>query len=135
VRPYARSADRGGPGDSAGHRSAAQRERSDVSHAQRGGVRRLLRNGRTARQGGCLCDTGPGGRFHRVCQREPFRRRGPAALRNGGAAACSGGELLVHNGPMTVEILINVGPRETRAAIVEYGALQELYEIGSASCG
>jgi ribonuclease G len=33
----------------------------------------------------------------------------------------------VHNGAMSVEILVNVAPRETRAAILENGVLQEIY--------
>ena len=35
---------------------------------------------------------------------------------------------------MTAEILVNVTPRESRAAVLENGVLQEVYQIGRASC-
>jgi ribonuclease G len=36
---------------------------------------------------------------------------------------------------MSVEILINVGPKETRAALVESGVLQEIFLERSAGAG
>src|SRR5690606_19597661 len=74
--------------------------------------------------GRCLCDPGTGRRLHRTYRRQLFRRDGPAPVRNRPPAA---GCRVRQGGLMSIEILVNVAPRETRAAVLENGALQEVF--------
>src|SRR5262249_49070952 len=48
-------------------------------------------------------------------------------VRNGAIAAKCGHTVLGKRAPVSIEILVNVAPRETRAAIVESGVLQEIH--------
>ena len=71
---------------------------------------------------------GCGAVFIANLQRQLFRRHGPAAVRDRAAAAMRAGVPRWQAGAADErEILVNVTPRETRAALVENGALQELY--------
>src|SRR5690606_29849668 len=54
---------------------------------------------------------------------QPFRRDGPAAVRDRAPAR----RLRPGGHAMSEEILVNVTPRETRVAVVENGMLQELH--------
>ena len=68
---------------------------------------------------------GPGSRIHRPHQRQLFRHHGPAAVRNGATPApgvCASG---THH--HATRHLINWSPQETRVAVVEHGAVQELH--------
>src|SRR5450631_4164598 len=92
----------------------------------------LLGIRRAARQGGRLCRSGAGRNLHRTPQRQLFWGDGTAIVRNS-AAAARGRDCLpagAHPGrepAMSVEILVNVAPREMRAAILENGVVQEIY--------
>src|SRR5690606_14174898 len=62
-----------------------------------------------------------------------LRHHGAAAVRDGAAAGGASGRLPVERARgkrgarMTAEILINISPREARAALVENGVLQEIF--------
>src|SRR6185437_1256967 len=128
LRSRPRGIDRRCPRGSTGSRRALEREHGAVPRAHADGVRGLLGDGRAARQGGRIRNPGPGCRVHRGPERQLFRSHGVATVRDRGASARLGYFILDGTGsPVSVEILVNVAPRETRAAIVETGVLQEIY--------
>src|SRR3569833_2169948 len=89
-------------------------------------MQRLLGDRRASRQGGRLRGAGCRGRVYRVTQWQLFRRDGFAVVRNGGVVTRRRYSLLEAL-RLSIEILVNVAPRETRAAVVENGEVQEIY--------
>src|SRR3569833_3563849 len=89
-------------------------------------MQRLLGDRRASRQGGRLRGAGRRGRAYRVTQWQLFRREGFAVVRNGGVVTRRRYSLLEAL-RLSIEILVNVAPRETRAAGVENGVVQEIY--------
>ena len=88
----------------------------------------VLEHGRAAGQGGRLRGAGTWGGVRRASQRQLFGRHGAAAVRDGGAARGGGRPLLARrhcrrSPRVSIEILVNVAPRETRAAILESGVV------------
>src|SRR5690606_4992905 len=93
--------------------------------ARRGGA--LLAHRRAARQGRGLCDPGARGGIRRGALGQLFWCHGSTALRDSRAPRRGRRSGLGRPRGMSTEILINGGLRETRAAIVENGALQEVH--------
>src|SRR6185437_6206066 len=90
-------------------------------------MRRLLGNRGAARQSGRLRRPGPRRGIHRVAQRKLLGRDGAAPVRDCRAVTCRRNPVLVRRAAVTIEILVNIAPRETRAAIIESDVLQEIY--------
>ena len=85
-----------------------------------------------ARQGRRLRRAGARGGVHRVPRRQLLGRHGAAAVRDRATAARRRRAVLAERrapggGAVTLEILVNVAPRETRAALLESGVVQELH--------
>jgi ribonuclease G len=89
-------------------------------------IRAYVASGEPFGKAGSLCHPERAGRLDRAHRGQPFGHHGPALARDGAAAAPRrrGDEPLDHG---QQDILINWAPQETRVAIVENGALQELY--------
>ena len=93
---------------------------------------RLLGQRRAARQGRRLRRAGTRRGVHRAPERQLLRRHGPAAVRDRPSCsrprACRTGTAQRAGVlPVSIEILVNVAPRETRAAILENGVVQEMH--------
>src|SRR5207245_2039662 len=94
--------------------------------------RRLRRQRRAFRQGRLVRDPEPDRRLDRAHRRQLLRYHGFALVRNGPTAETSARRVLAHAATTTPnvppqDILINWSPQETRVAIVENGAVQELH--------
>src|SRR5207245_9606233 len=94
--------------------------------------RRLRRQRRAFRQGRLVRDPEPDRRLDRAHRRQLLRYHGFALVRNGPTAETSARRVLAHAATTTPnvppqDILINWAPQETRVAVVENGAVQELH--------
>src|SRR5258705_10445675 len=92
-------------------------------------MRGLLGVRRGRGQGGRLRGAGSGGALHQRHQWQFLGRDGSAPLRNRGTSARRRNRPIhkFSGQAMSAEILVNVMPRETRAALVESGVMQELF--------
>src|SRR5581483_8543981 len=112
---------RGGDRRRAG-RDGAERDAGRVRPDQPCAGRGLLGQRRAGRQGRGLRHPGPCGALGAPHRGQLQRRRRPAAVRDLRAAAAHR-----RGGAVSTEILVNIGTQETRVALVEGGAAQEIY--------
>src|SRR6218665_1171890 len=119
----------------------AVRVARDFCRADAGADRRLCGHRRTAGQGRGLRHTGAGGSVCATPGGQLFRHHGPAPVRDRTVAARGGLVAITTASPehplpqphhtlpaaMQQDILINWSPQETRVAVVEHGAVQELH--------